>query len=184
MAKEIVEHPEVDLIYSDEDKIDESGRRFEPYFKSDWNPALMLSQNAFSHLGVYRRSLVEKVGGFRAGFEGSQDHDLVLRCALATSPERIRHIPQVLYHWRAVGSSTAAKRGAKPYAWDAGRHAIEEHLVQRGLRATVRRAPLEQYQVEYELQCPPSARQRPRSDDGQSVFARALSQLGISPYDL
>ncbi len=81
IAEEINAHPEADLIFSDEDKINEQGRRFEPYFKPDWNEALMLSQNAFSHLGVYRRSLVEQVGGFRVGFEGSQDHDLLLRCA-------------------------------------------------------------------------------------------------------
>ena len=185
VAKEIVEHPEVDLIYSDEDKIDESGIRFEPYFKSDWNLALMLSQNAFSHLGVYRRGLVEKVGGFRPGFEGSQDHDLILRCALATSPERIRHIPQVLYHWRAVGSSTAAKRGAKPYAWDAGRHAIEEHLVQRGMRGTVRRAPLEQYQVEYELRVPhPRVSVLVPTTGNPSLLERCLnSVLARTTYD-
>jgi hypothetical protein len=75
VAKEIVAHPDVDLIYSDEDKLDEAGKRYEPYFKSDWNPALMLSQNAFCHLGVFRKKLIETVGGFRAGFEGSQDHD-------------------------------------------------------------------------------------------------------------
>ena len=102
VAKEINDHPDVDLIFSDEDKIDIEGRRFDPYFKPDWNPALMLSQNMFCHLGVYRRSLVTKVGGFRVGFEGSQDHDLVLRCADATEPSKIRHIPHVLYHWRAI----------------------------------------------------------------------------------
>ena len=84
VAEEINAHPDVDLIFSDEDKIDIEGRRYDPYFKPDWNPALMLSQNTFSHLGVYRHSLVKKVGGFRLGFEGSQDHDLVLRCADAT----------------------------------------------------------------------------------------------------
>jgi O-antigen biosynthesis protein len=154
VAKEIVAHPDVDLIYSDEDKVDEQGRRFDPYFKSDWNPALMLSQNAFCHLGVFRKKLIETVGGFRAGLEGSQDHDLVLRCALETSPERIRHIPRILYHWRAIESSAAAKRGVKPHAWQAGRRAIEKYLAKRGLRATVGRAPLEQYQVEYELPLP------------------------------
>ena len=102
VAHEIALDPDVDLIFSDEDKIDETGRRFDPYFKPAWNPALMLAQNAFCHLGVYRRSLVEKVGRFREGYEGAQDHDLVLRCADATTPERVRHIPRVLYHWRAA----------------------------------------------------------------------------------
>ncbi len=154
VAKEIVAHPDVDLIYSDEDKVDAGDKRFDPYFKSDWNLALMLSQNAFGHLGVFRRSLVERVGGFRSDFEGSQDHDLVLRCALETSPERIRHIPRILYHRRAIESSTAANRGVKPDAWRAGRRAIQEYLAKRDLRATVGRAPLEQYQVEYELHSP------------------------------
>lgn len=128
VAREIIEHPDADLIFSDEDKINEQGKRFDPYFKPDWNQALMLSQNAFSHLGVYRRSLVEKVGGFRVGFEGSQDHDLILRCAEVIAPARIRHIPRILYHWRAIPSSTAASTDAKPYAWNAGARAIEQHL--------------------------------------------------------
>jgi glycosyltransferase involved in cell wall biosynthesis len=155
VAKEIIAHPDADLLYSDEDKIDEQGKRFDPNFKTEWNPALMLSQNAFSHLGVFRKSLVERLGAFRLGLEGSQDHDLVLRCALQTSAKRIRHIPRILYHWRAIASSTAARIGAKPDAWHAGRRAIEDHLAQRGLRASVKRAPSEQYQVDYELPAPP-----------------------------
>ena len=150
IAEEINAHPEADLIFSDEDKINEQGRRFEPYFKPDWNEALMLSQNAFSHLGVYRRSLVEQVGGFRVGFEGSQDHDLLLRCAELTSPARIRHIPRVLYHWRAIAGSTAASANVKPYAWAAGARAIEEHLVRKGIAGKVSRAVGGYYQVNYQ----------------------------------
>jgi GT2 family glycosyltransferase len=151
VAREIIEHPDADLIFSDEDKVNEQGKRFDPYFKPDWNQALMLSQNAFSHLGIYRKSVVERVGGFRSDFDGSQDHDLVLRCALETSPQRIRHIPRILYHWRAISSSVAAKRGMKPGAWPAGRRAIEQHLTQRELRAAVSLAPHLQYQIAYEL---------------------------------
>ena len=90
----------LDIIYSDEDQIDGKGRRSQPYFKTDWNIDLLLGHNMISHLGVYRRKLVERVGGFREGFEGSQDYDLALRCADASIPERILHIPCVLYHWR------------------------------------------------------------------------------------
>src|SRR5262249_10615137 len=97
VANEIANHPNTDLIFSDEDKIDEHGTRFDPYFKPDWNPGLILSQNCFSHLGAYRRTLVEQVGGFRLGFEGSQDHDLVLRCARISRAERIRHVARILY---------------------------------------------------------------------------------------
>ena len=153
VAREIVQCPHVDLIYSDEDKIDVEGRRHDPYFKSDWNPALILSQNFFSHLGVYRRSLVQQVGGFRVGFEGSQDHDLVIRCADATAPERIRHIPRVLYHWRSIEGSTASAEAinAKPYAWQAGSRAIKEHFERHGIAADVGRALTQFYQVDYQV---------------------------------
>lgn len=155
VAHAISSHPDVDLLFSDEDKIDVNDRCFDPYFKGAWNPALMLSQNAFSHLGVFRRSLVEKVGGFREGFEGAQDHDLVLRCAEATTPERIRHIPRILYHWRALPDSTAVSGYSKPYAWDAGRRAIEDHLKRKGIDGSIEPALAGYYQVVYEVPAPP-----------------------------
>ena len=156
VAEAIDAQPDVDLIFSDEDKLDAQGHRFDPHFKSDWNPALMLSQNMFNHLGVYRLSIVKKVGGFRLGFEGSQDYDLVLRCSRETAPERIHHIPKILYHWRAIESSTATDSGMKPYAWDAGRRAIEEHLTQQNIHAIVEHAPRADcyYQVEYAVPTP------------------------------
>jgi O-antigen biosynthesis protein len=155
VAREIVLHPEVDLLFSDEDKIDQYGRRSEPYFKSAWNPALMLSQNAFSHLGVYRRTLVEKVGGFRKGYEGSQDYDLVLRCAELTTTDSIRHIPRVLYHWRALPGSAASGPGAKTYAWEAGKMAIVDHLQRVGIRAGVGPVLQSYYQIDYDT-CDPA----------------------------
>ena len=154
VAREIVLHSDVDLLFSDEDKIDRRGKRFNPYFKSAWNPALMLSQNAFSHLGVYRRKLVNEIGGFRKGYEGSQDYDLVLRCAERTTVDRIRHIPRVLYHWRALPSSTAIQSSAKAYAWNAGRKAIAGHLQRSGVSAQINRALQSDYQIEYELPAP------------------------------
>ena len=149
VAREISMHPELDLLFSDEDKIDGRGRRSNPYFKSAWNQALMLSQNAFSHLGVYRRRLVEDVGGFRKGYEGSQDHDLVLRCAEKTNVNRVRHIPRVLYHWRILPSSAAAGASAKPYAWEAGRKAIADHLERIGVNADVRLTQRSGFEVQY-----------------------------------
>jgi GT2 family glycosyltransferase len=151
VAQTIAAHPDVELIYSDEDKLDEAGQRHDPYFKTAWNPALMRAQNAFSHLGVFRRSLVEKVGRFREGYEGAQDHDLVLRCADATSADRIRHIPRVLYHWRVSANSTAQSLQSKPYAWNAGRRAIEDHLARLGTAAQVAPAHGIYYQVSYQL---------------------------------
>src|SRR5438477_431433 len=154
VAHAIQAHPDLDLLFSDEDKINEDGRRFDPYFKSAWNPALMLSHNAFSHLGVFRRALVEQVGAFREGFEGSQDHDLVLRCAEATTPDRIRHIPRVLYHWRTLPGSAATSEQSKPYAWHAGRRAIEEHLKRTVGGGSVERALTGYYQVSYNMPAP------------------------------
>lgn len=154
VSREIAGHPDVDLLFSDEDKIKTDSKRFGPYFKSAWNPALMLSQNAFSHLGVFRRSLVQAVGGFRKGFEGSQDYDLVLRCAERTTPDRIRHIPRVLYHWRALPDSTASTASAKSYAWEAGRKAIAEHLRRLGVSAQVKPALQSYYQVDYDRPAP------------------------------
>ena len=95
VAATIENHPEAGLIYSDEDKIDESGMRCRPFFKPDWNPELLLGQNYISHLGIYRRALLREIGGFREGYEGSQDYDLALRCVEKLAPAQIRHIPRV-----------------------------------------------------------------------------------------
>lgn len=133
IAKAINERPDAQLIYSDEDKIDEKGRRFDPYFKPDWNPDLFYSQNMISHLGAYKTKLVREVGGFRKGYEGSQDYDLALRCVERLHPEQIVHIPRVLYHWRAIPGSTALQKSEKNYAVVAGARALEDHFVRTGV---------------------------------------------------
>jgi len=144
-------YPDVGMIYSDEDKIDERGWHRDPYFKPDWSPDSLLSRNYVSHLGVYRRSLVEEVGGFRLGFEGSQDYDLVLRVTERT--ERVEHIARVLYHWRIHSESTAFSRRQKGYAYDAGERAISEAIERRGEPGTVKRSKRipGTYTVRYEL---------------------------------
>jgi glycosyltransferase involved in cell wall biosynthesis len=128
VAAALEAHPETDLIYSDEDKIDERGRRSQPYFKTGWNAELMLGQNMVNHLAVYRRSLLEDLGGLREGFEGAQDHDLALRAAERIGPERIRHIPWVLYHWRWRGRQGSFSRRWAEICADSARHAVAEHL--------------------------------------------------------
>ncbi|QCO68702.2 glycosyltransferase family 2 protein [Luteimonas yindakuii] len=125
------------LVYSDEDKIDERGRRFDPYFKPDWNYELFLGQNCISHFGLYHAELVREVGGFRKGFEGAQDWDLALRCIERLAPDQIGHVPRVLYHWRAISGSTALGVQHKDYAGSAGVRAVEEHLLRTGQKATV-----------------------------------------------
>ena len=155
---EINAYPEVVLIYSDEDKIDEFGQRFDPYFKPDWNPQLFLSQNFVSHLGVYRSKLVREVGGFRTGFEGSQDYDLALRVVERAPAGAIRHIPTVLYHWGVVSGSTAVSVSEKPYAWEAGRRALTDYLRRNGIAGQV--MPVRKtafYRLSYQL---PPARRR------------------------
>ncbi len=128
---------DLQLLYSDEDKLEEHNRRSEPYFKSDWNPELFLAQNFVSHLSVYRTDLIHRIGGFRIGFEGSQDYDLALRCIEQIRPEEIEHLPWVLYHWRAGDQSTASNPTAKPYAQEAARRAVQEHLKRAGVPGTV-----------------------------------------------
>ena len=133
VVKVLNENPELDLIYSDEDKIDMDGNRSDPAFKPDWSPDLLLGTNYISHLGVYRRSILEEIGGFRKGYEGSQDYDLVLRFTEKTTKERITHIPKVLYYWRMLPTSTAVDQGSKGYAFEAGLRAVQDALVRRGI---------------------------------------------------
>ena len=116
------------IIYSDEDKICESGIRFAPHFKSDFNYELILSHNYMSHLGVYDRDLVKKVGCFREGYEGAQDYDLLLRCLLHVDKGDVTHIPKVLYHWRALEGSTALQASEKGYTHVAGLKSIKDYL--------------------------------------------------------
>ncbi len=123
-------HPDVDMMYSDEDKIDEAGARCNPSFKPGWNPDTFLSRMYTGHLCVYRRALVESLGGLRPEFDGAQDYDLVLR--LTERTQRIHHIPKILYHWRMHPVSTASDPAAKPYVQDAAERALGEAIRRRG----------------------------------------------------
>jgi GT2 family glycosyltransferase len=139
--------PETDLVYSDEDKIEPSGRRVQPFFKPDWSPDLLLSMNYIGHFVACRRSLLEAVGGFREGLDGSQDHDLLLRVTERTP--RIGHVPRVLYGWRQVAGSAARDPSAKPAATAAGERAVAEALARRGVDASVEVAAPGRYAVRY-----------------------------------
>ena len=132
VARTVLEQPGTQMLYSDEDKIDETGMRFAPYFKPDWNPALIEGQNFFSHLGVYRTALLRHVGGFRVGLEGSQDYDLMLRCLEASRGRGVVHLPRVLYHWRMHRESTASGNAAKPYVTKAAELALSDYLERSG----------------------------------------------------
>ncbi|MDQ6809080.1 MAG: glycosyltransferase [Verrucomicrobiota bacterium] len=156
VACEIDAHSAAAIIYSDEDKIDLNNVRSAPFFKGDWNAELFVAQNYINHLGVYRASLVREIGGFRAGFEGSQDYDLALRGVERVRPEQIRHVPRVLYHWRTVTGSLAETSNAKPHARDAARRAIREHLRRRDIAALVEACPEnpESHRVSYTFRDP------------------------------
>ncbi|MGA8277477.1 MAG: glycosyltransferase [Rhodanobacteraceae bacterium] len=129
-----------DLVYSDEDKLHESGGHFEPHFKPDFSPDFFLSNNYLCHFTVIRRALLDRVGGFRVGFDGAQDFDLFLRVSEQT--QNIAHVPLVLYHWRVIAGSTAGGSEAKPQAADAGLRAIKESLARRAIEAKVTHGPL------------------------------------------
>ncbi|MGI6741953.1 MAG: glycosyltransferase family 2 protein [Brevefilum sp.] len=128
VAHEINQHPDAIIIYSDEDLIDEFGVRYDPYFKPAWNPDLFYGHNLITHFGVYRRDKVVQAGGFREGYEGAQDWDLAMRISEHIPPSAIRHIPFILYHWRAVIGSTALSLAYKGYAKKAQFMVLQEHF--------------------------------------------------------
>ena len=125
-AKVINQQPEVGLIYSDEDKLDIRGHRLEPFFKPDYSPDFLSTNNYICHFSVIKKSLIDELGGFREGLDGSQDHDVILRAAHNT--EHVVHIPKILYHWRKIPGSTAVVYDAKSYAWEAGRKLSLIHI--------------------------------------------------------
>jgi glycosyltransferase involved in cell wall biosynthesis len=154
VAEELRAHPAADLVYSDEDKIDEQGARFDPHFKPDWNPELLRAQNYLSHLTVYRTAVLREAGGLRPGFEGSQDWDLALRVTERVAADHIRHIPRVLYHWRASEGSTALHLGEKKYVTDSARRALTEHFDRLGEAVTLERIIGGHWHVAYALPSP------------------------------
>jgi len=125
--------PDLDIIYSDEDKLNDEGERWWPFHKPDWSPAMLTNVNYVNHFLVMRRTLLDQVGGYRPGFDGAQDYDLVLRLTEATERHRIGHIAKPLYSWRTVEGSTAADIEAKPEAHDAGHRALSDSIERQGL---------------------------------------------------
>ena len=132
VARFLQEHPDADLIYTDEDKIAEAGNPLEPHFKPGWSPDLALGGNYLVHLSIYRRSILEEIGGWREGLDGSQDFDLMLRYTERT--DKIYHLPKVLYHWRTVEGSAAANADFKVYTHERGRRTIQDALERRNVR--------------------------------------------------
>lgn len=186
MALEIAEHPDAQVIYSDEDKIDLGVARSNPFCKTAWNPELFLGQNYLNHLGVYRRDLLGRIGGFREGYEGSQDYDLALRCCENLRAEQIRHLPRMLYHWRMTPGSLAEVADAKPYAREAARRALTDHLQRQGIAGRVVACPEnpESHRVIYELPTPaPLVTIIIPTRDHPDLLRRCLESIrGITDY--
>jgi cellulose synthase/poly-beta-1,6-N-acetylglucosamine synthase-like glycosyltransferase len=155
VAEVLIEQPDVAMVYSDEDVIDERGVHSDPKFKPDFALDLMYSLNLVTHLSAYRTDLLREIGGFRIGLEGSQDYDLALRVIERIRPDQIRHIPRVLYHWRAVPGSVASGGDAKPYAFDKARDALTQHFERTGVDAEAVPAIHNLNRVRYRVSGPP-----------------------------
>ncbi|MBQ3413463.1 glycosyltransferase family 2 protein [Candidatus Saccharibacteria bacterium] len=156
VAKALNRDKKLDLIYSDEDKINLSGRRCDPHFKPDFSPDTLLSVNYICHLAVLRTKVVREIGGFTVGLEGAQDYDLFLRVTEKINREKICHIPKILYHWRMTKTSTAMDIDNKDYANDVGKKVIEMALKRRGLEAEVKKDTKSTcYKVVYKLEKEP-----------------------------
>jgi GT2 family glycosyltransferase len=136
VAAAIATQPSAGYLYTDEDKIDDQGRRFDPQFKGGWSPEMAITHNYTHHLSVIRRAIVERVGGLRPEFNGAQDLDLFLRCFEQVAPADVIHVPYIGYHWRAHAESTATRGDQKGYLFEAARRSIAEAVARRGLSAT------------------------------------------------
>ncbi len=141
VAVAIAQHPEAAIFYSDEDRIDATGRRTAPYFKPEFDPDLLLAQNLIGHFGVYRRALLTRLGGLREGLDGAEDHDLALWAVTACGDERVQHIPAILSHVRAVDQTPADAEASRRRRAQASRRAVAEALAARGLPAALEVAP-------------------------------------------
>lgn len=174
----LAQHPDADLLYSDEDKIDEQGRRFIPYFKPDYLPELLTGQNCFSHLSVLRSALMRDIGGFREGYEGSQDWDLCLRAVERSAPGRIVHIPRILYHWRAISGSTAVDVSEKSYSTDAARRALLDHFSRQGAQVEAIPVPGSHWRIRHPLPSPaPKVSILIPTRNGLALLRRCIASL-------
>ena len=140
IACALADHPAADVIYSDEDRPDEDGRRQRPFYKPDFSPDLLRDVNYICHLLVVKRELLTELGGMREGFDGAQDHDLLLRLSERTGA--FVHVPSVLYHWRFRSSSVSGSPQTRGLAASAGQRAVEEHMVRSGEEASVEQTPV------------------------------------------
>lgn len=180
-----VQNPQGKVLYSDEDKIDQDGRRFDPYFKPDFNLGLLRSHNYMCHFAVYETEFMRQLGGPRVGFEGAQDYDLALRAVDSVDAAAVLHVPQILYHWRTATGSTASGHGNKSYAFEAGRRALQEHLQRRSLQGEVLEAPEASgmYRVRWSIPAnPPLVSIVIPTRNGEKILRQCLDSLVQTRY--
>ena len=171
--------PDAEFLYSDEDKMDEDGNRYDAYFKPDFAPDTLRCQNYICHLSIFKKELMEKLGGFKPDYDGAQDYDIFLRMSEITKPEHIKHIPKILYHWRVHNESTAKLNShAKNYAFEAGKKAIEDHLKRVGLDGTVSEGCIEGiYRIDYKVIGEPKVSIVIPNKDGKDILAVCINSI-------
>ncbi len=171
---------DIDVIYSDEDKLDELDRPFMPHFKPDWDPDLLLAYPYLGHITVIRRELLQRIGGFRTEFDGSQDYDVMLRAT--EQARRVVHIPKVLYHWRVVAGSAAGDQDAKPWAHLASRRVVEDALARRGIDGEVVPGPFQgAYHVRRRVHGAPTVSVIIPFRDQAALTMSCLESLDVAP---
>jgi O-antigen biosynthesis protein len=139
VSKALLADTSIDYLYTDEDLLGSNGQTREAFRKPEWSPERFRNQMYVCHFSVIRRSLLKEVGGFRAGFDGSQDYDLMLR--VTEKAKKIHHVPKILYHWRIIEGSVAGDPNAKPYAYTAGENALKDHCARIGVDADITHSP-------------------------------------------
>jgi GT2 family glycosyltransferase len=170
----IKDHPDTELFYSDEDKTDEQSRRYDPFFKPDWSPELFHSCNYICHFVVMKRSLVERLGGLNESYGGAQDYEFLLRASEQT--QKIKRIPKVLYHWRAVAGSTAKAPEEKPAASADGQRALAAYFERNASGARVEQVGSCRYRVRYPIAGDPRVSILIPTGGHKNVF-RALEEV-------
>ena len=183
VVKAINENEGVEFLYTDEDKLlEEKGRRVDPHFKSDYAHDTLLSYNYICHFSIFKKSLMDKLGGFNKEFDGSQDYDIILRAT--EQANKIVHIPKILYHWRINANSVAASSDAKPYAYEAAKRAIKAHLDRLNVDATVEDSKiLGLYKIIYKIKGNPKVSIIIPNKDHVKDLKKCLSSLEKTAYN-
>ena len=178
MVKKLNENRKLKFIYSDEDKMDEHNNRYNPHFKSGWNREMFFSQNYICHLSMIKKETVDGVGGFRVGYEGSQDYDLFLRVLKQVKEHEIDRVEKVLYHWRAIKGSTAYGSGEKEYAHEAGKRALQDYFDTLSVDAKVEGGLLPNtYKMNYALTSYPLVSLLIPTRDGYDVLHKCIESI-------